>query len=222
MALGNNNQNNGKLYILKIRTQDEQKQSIPPTFDVLEKGEENWSVTANETQVAGNLTKLDLEKRDNPKVPGEQYDVIKMYLNDEEKDETYLLDLRFNLLSRSLFNSLLSLEEFDNLKISLYESKKGEKTYPAISLRRGDEMVRWKHDLKSLPEVEEIKDKKGNVVKRVYDELNEFYVTELNAFAEKVNAQKEGGTPKVEKKKAVAKEKVEEAAPSDDSSDDIF
>lgn len=214
MALGHDNQNNGKLYILKIRTQDEQKQSIPPIFDVLEKNEnKKWDVTAHETQVAGNLTKIELEKRDNPKVEGEQYDVIKIYLNDNEKNETYLLDLRFNLLSRSLFNSLANLTDFSDLKISLYESKKGEKTYPAISLRQKDEMVRWKHTLDSLPDVEEIKDKKGNLVKRDYNDLNDFYLAELTELAAKVS-----GVPKAEKKDVVS----QQSGSSDTSDDDIF
>ena len=47
--LGNNNQNNGKLFVMKVVTHDAEKKKLDhPTFEVREKNEENkWVITKN-------------------------------------------------------------------------------------------------------------------------------------------------------------------------------
>lgn len=220
MSLGNDNQqNNGKLYILKIKNKDKEGKPTPAFFEVSEKVDGKWQATSQTNRVGGNLTKIAFDKGEWNE---QEYHIVKLTLNDPEKEENYLLDLRMNLLARSLYNSLLSLETFNDLSISLWQSKKEDKTYDAVSVKQLDERVNWKHSLDSLPKVEVFKVGGKKVVST--EKLDEFYLNDLANLAINVgNASKNGsGTPKVEKKKAVAKEKVEEAAPSDDSSDDIF
>lgn len=197
MGFGTQQQNNSKLYILKIKT-EENKVPVAPHFEVLERNpdesaEQKWIVTRKETNVSGDLTKVETEKKNNPKT-GQEYDIIKLTLTDSTSNEVFLFDFRFNLLTRSLFNALVNLDSFENVKISIYESKKGDKTYPAIALRQNEILIKWKYALTDLPAVEEIKDKKGEVVKRDYDDLNAFFLKELGEISEKVKA-----APKTEK-----------------------
>lgn len=220
MSLGNDNQqNNGKLYILKIKNKDKEGKPTPAFFEVSEKFDGKWQATSQTHRVGGNLTKIAFDKGEWNE---QEYHIVKLTLNDPEKEENYLLDLRMNLLARSLYNSLLSLESFNDLSISLWQSKKEDKTYDAVSVKQLEERVNWKYKLSDLPEIKTHKIAGKKIIDT--EELDTFYLNDLANLAINVgNASKNGGgIPKVEKKKAVAKEKVEEVAPSDDSSDDIF
>lgn len=178
--LGNTNQSNNKLLILKIRTQDAEKKKISPVFAVSQKNEDGkWAQTTEVKDVAGTLTKIETEKKE---WEGQEYDVIKIFLQDDSVGETYLLDLRQNLLSRSIFNSLLSLSEFDGVSIGLYETKKDGETYAAVSVKRNGERVSWKYKLDELPKVKKVKVGKKEVVDS--SEVDEFYIKELNSLGE--------------------------------------
>lgn len=184
--LGNENNQNGKLFILKIKSKDESDKPVAPFFTVTEKIDGNWKVTSKVKDVQGRISKVEVEEKEWEQ---ETYSAVKVYLNDDSLQETYLLDLRFNNLTRQLFNSLINVKDFGNVKIGLYEktSKKDGKVYPNAAVREGEKLVNWKHELDALPKVVEIPIK-GKKPIRDYSEINDFYVTELNKFADTVTA----------------------------------
>lgn len=215
MGLGNTkNQIDGKLLILKIKRKDAEGKIVKPYFQVSEKGEDGKyhvnSAKSTDT-VSGDLTKVELSKFE---WEGVESDVVKLFLRDG--DETFLLDLRLDSLTRNLYNSLFGLENYSDVQISLYETKPNEttgKVYPAVSVKQAGNRADWAYKIADLPKPDEIKDKKGNVVKRDYDELNAFFVEKLTDLVEKV-----GKAPKQPKSKVVKTEVSSEE--TDDSSDD--
>jgi hypothetical protein len=210
-----------KLLVFRLKNKDENsKELVPNLFQVSEKVNDEW-VAKKEmvSNVSGNLTKLELDTKE---YNNEPYKVIKLFLQDEESKETYLIDLRYGRLTRNLFNSLLALESFDNLEISNYakESKSDGKTYPNISLWQraaGAEkgtLIKGKFNLKEIPPAEEVKDKKGKVIKRDYAEVDDFFEKHLKEFSEKIGKNKTT-------KPAAPSKKVQKDTDNEAGDDDI-
>lgn len=186
-----------KLLVFRLKNKDENSvELVPNLFQVSEKVNDEWTPKEEMVpNVSGNLTKVELDTKE---YKGEPYKVVKLFLQDEDAKETYLIDLRYGRLTRNLFNSLCALETFDNLEISNYakESKTDGKVYPNISLWQRAEgaekgtLIKGKFALADIPPAEEIKDKKGKVIKRDYAEVDEFFEKHLKEFAEKVNGGK--------------------------------
>lgn len=192
MALGNQNspQSNRKLLILKLKSKDANDQSlIPNQFQISEKVGDKWVPRDKlEARVSGNLTKMELGSGEYNK---KKYGTVKLYLEDTAADEMYLLDLRYNQLSRSLFNSLLALESFSDVSISNYKSTgKDGKEYANISLWQGNKMVKGKFALADIPKPDVIKNKAGEVVQRDFSEVDTFFEKHLAEFAPKVTSSK--------------------------------
>lgn len=193
MALGNlpKNQSTRKLLILKLKSKDENdKALIPNLFQVSEKNADGKWTSRPELQprVSGNLTRVELGEGE---YQGKKYGTVKLYLEDAEADELYLLDLRFNQLSRNLFNSLVSLTSFNDVAISNYctKSKKDNKDYANISLWQAGKMVKGKTDFSALPQPEVIKHPKtGVVISRDFSEVDAFYKPQLEDLANRVAA----------------------------------
>lgn len=181
----NNTQSNNKLFILKIRTQDAEKKVVPIHFEVFSKKDDKWeSVRSDVRDVSGSLTRLELGEKE---FNGEKSPTVKLTLEDASQQESYMLDLRYSMITRSLFNALLSLKSFDNLKISVYQTKpksKDEKSYPQISLRQNDEKVSWKYKLEELPPVEKVTIGKKEITN--FDKLNDFFVEKLRELTKSI------------------------------------
>src|SRR6478736_1513303 len=198
MGYNTGNNGGGKLVAFKLKTKDVEK----PYFEGKTKVGEKWEVIEDKpTNIEGNLVKVVL---DTGEFDGSEYDIVNLYLQDfEGTGETYLLDLRLNFTTRSLFNSLLSLEKFDNLKISTYLTKLNDqgKSYPAITLRAGDEKVPWKYSKNETPATKTVTVNKKKQTDTA--DLDAFYVAKLTEFAEVVNS-----TPKTPITKKVVAEKA--------------
>lgn len=190
MALGRKNKAiSGKLLILKIKTKDADDKPISPVFEISEKGADNKYVkrTQTETGVSGNLVRLEVKEQ---KWKDETYNTVALFLQDG--DETYLVDCRVNMLTRSLFNSLLSLKKFENVSISLYMYKKTDKNtgavseYPAVSLWQNDEQVKWAVPIAEQPKPTSVvfKGKKQND----YTAVDLFFIEKLRGLAKVVDA----------------------------------
>lgn len=191
MALGNNNTNNNKLLILKVVTKDAEKKQVPPHFSVSTKADDGkWTVTNQVKDISGDLVKVETEKKE---WEGQEYDVIKVYLADDKLKETYLLDLRQNMLARNIYNSFAGLKSFENIEIGLYEKTKGEKTFPAVSIKQNGTRVDWKFKLEELPKLNKVKVGKKEIVDSA--ELDEFFIKELEELSARVSANK-SETPK--------------------------
>lgn len=208
--LGNNNQNNGKLFVMKVVTHDAEKKKLDhPTFEVREKNEENkWVITKNVPAVSGRLSKVTVKEGE---WEGDKFYTVSTLIKDDEAEESYLVDFKFNLMNRSVFNSLLNIDTTKDIKIGLYMSKKG---YPAASVRQGDDMINWKYSLDEQPKAEEITFK-GKTM-RDYSAVDNFFVNELKEFGASLGSApaviSTKSTP-VAEKSVIKKEKVSKKSP---------
>lgn len=189
MAYGSAQSGNKKFFNFKIVTKetvDGKEQNVPVHFQVDTKENGEYVISAEKPVfVAGNLTKIKLGSFE---WKGEDVNTVQIYL--EDGDEIYNVDLRYNLVARNIFNSLLSLESFENVRFELYTNKLG---YSAVSVKQNGEKVDWKFNLADLPPI--VKHKVGK--KEVIDssDLDNFFLEKLTELAEKVN-----GAPKPENK----------------------
>lgn len=205
MALGNTNQSTGNLYILKFTTKDKDKKSVPAHFTVSKKGTDGkYAIVDTVTRVSGNLYKVDVKEQD---FRGDKYKTVSVYLKDGE--EAYLLDFRFTLPTRSLFNSMASLDSFDNLAVTAYDGKNG---YPALGLWQGDKMVKWKYKLDELPAPETVRFKGKDM--NDYSKVDEFFEKELQTISAKVGGNKKpAGGKKTTTPAPVTQENLDEDVP---------
>jgi hypothetical protein len=193
MALGKTNQNDGsKLLVLRIKNKTKDMATgkeiplMPNLFEISEKIDGKWKVRPEmESRVAGDLTKIEFSKDE---YEGTPYKILKLFLTDKEAGETYLIDARYTKNSRDLMNAILSLESYENLSISLYKKEgKDKKEYSNIALWQGSNLIKGKYSLAEIPPPEEIKDSKGNLVMRKFDEIDEWFEGKLKGIAKNIN-----------------------------------
>lgn len=192
--LGNTEtQDSIKRYFLRIRSKDANKAEVPVHFEVQELVDNEYKVTAKVNDLSGDLVNIYINDFE---YQGKKSKAIKLHFQDFDRNELYILDLRISLLTRSLFNTLLSLTSFDGLKVGVYQGKPraNKKSYPMISVRQHGELVQWKYKLEELPKIQEIKTSAQTI--RIYDELDAFYVAELEKLAVKLRERrKAAGRP---------------------------
>ena len=208
--LGNQNQNTGKLMVLKVVTHDIDKKKLDhPIFKVLEKNEQSqWVETGSVPSVAGRLSKLDVKSFN---WEGDDFYTASLLIKDDEAEESYLVDFKVgNLMNKSILNSLLNIDVQKDVKIGLYTSKAG---FPSGAVRQGEDMVRWRFDKTELPEIQETTFK-GRVM-RDYSLVDKFFVDKLKEFGARLHDQapatKPAGTS-APAKPAVKKEKVKKVS----------
>lgn len=192
MALHKNNENytQGNLIILRIVTRDENKHDINAAFQVTRKNDEgNW-VKDKDTfsSITGDIFRLETYSSE---WEGNISWGYKVFIKDDDVKEAYILDNKFNMLTRDLANKVLGLTELKNVTISVYKNKKG---YNTSALKIGENLVRWKYGLDELPESVAIlhprlideKTGKNKVLSRDYSDVDAWFVKKLNEFA-KIN-----------------------------------
>jgi hypothetical protein len=185
MALKNSGGNsNSTLYILKIKTKDATGKVVDPFFQVSAKEDGKWVVTEDTFKsVSGKLTKVETRVGE---YEGEQILSANIWLKDG--DEAYLVDLKYTMLSRSIINSLLNLEDFDQeIEISLYTNKKG---YASASVRAGGQLVDWKFGLDELPKPEKVKFKGKEMSD--FTKVDSFFQEEIKSLGERVASSENG------------------------------
>lgn len=206
MALGNNSFNSGPLIFITSRSRDEKGNKIKPFFSVSRVDESNKIAQTNEqvTSISGDLIKMEYKERDVKTKAGttEKRKSAVLYINDAAASETYHIDIGFTLAGRSLFNALASLVDsgsFSELELSIYENRKG---YESYGLKQAGQQVKWKYSLDELPKADPITDKKGNLIKNDYSEVDEFFLTEINKISEKLGSKKKDSQPAQENSSA--------------------
>lgn len=180
MALSNNSSSGlvKPLTILKPETKNDKKEKVSPHFSVTKKIDGKWTkITDTYTNVAGNLTRVELKEKTYQDTP---YTEVLVYLDDGT--ESFMLDLRFTVASRNLFNMLANLQTGEDLKVSYYEAKNG---YDRYSLRQGDELVGWKHSMDVLPKPIEVTFK--GKTQRDYTPVDDFLKKELQELNDRIN-----------------------------------
>ncbi len=151
MALSNGSFNTGPLIFLNARSKDAEGNLVKPHFEIAKAGDDKKVVKTGDscTEVTGDLMRPRFTTRE---WKGDQVRHIVLYIKgknaeDPTVSETYSLDNTYRISTRALFNAILSLnslEETRNLKISIYENKKG---YEALTLNdAAGKMVPWKYD----------------------------------------------------------------------------
>ncbi len=217
MALTKGNNNDGsKLYFLKFKSKNEKGEKVPIYIEVKEKGEGKEYVTVDSVDsVSGDLSKITVTEYEWEGKPKKN---VKLLFKDKKAKENYLLDLSFSMTSRGLFNGLLSLDSFNDIKIGVYTNKKG---FPATSLEQAGERVSWKFALKDIPEVELTKNKKGEVVSSDYSDVDAFFEEHLVELSERIAAAK---TEQVEKEEVLvdSSDIPEFGDESGEKEDDLF
>lgn len=190
MPIGNQNRNgnsNKKMVFVNAITKDENDQDIKPFFSFKEKtgedanGKKIYTEIAKDTSFSGNLTKVEAYEKE-IKSKGIKQPRVKILFEDE--DTIYYMDMSYTILSRSFFNSLLSLNSLEDLSLQIYHTKPNEKgkVYPQMSLRQGagkDNMVRWLYAKDDLPPIKKVK-VKGQEMSDTED-VDNFFRDKLNA-----------------------------------------
>lgn len=182
--LGNNNTNSNKnLVILRPITRDENKKDINATFQVLRANTEGkFEKVDTCPSVTGDLFRIETtESTWEDKVKKG----FRIFLKDDAENENYLIDCKFNILTRDMLNRVLGLESFSNVTISLYRNKKG---YNSSYVKAGETPSKWKYDFNELPKPDEIINPRTNeVIQRDFTALDDFFINAINEFCEKNN-----------------------------------
>lgn len=183
MALTNGNKtNSGPLIFLDTRSQDKDGNEVEPHFEVSRSVDGKITKTGEKfNRVSGTLLRPQFGTKTWKGVESKR---VTFYIRDDEANETYALGQSYRIPTRSLMNGVLSLTDTKGVSISVYRSKKG---YEALSLWQNDELVPWKFDTTKgeIPEAEVIKDKKGNVVKTDFSEIDQFFEDKMKEWADK-------------------------------------
>lgn len=228
MALGNNNSGFGdsNLIILTPVTRDKNKKDIPATFRVSRKNEEGNIEETDETfdNITGDIFRVETYSiKYNPKtrkLVNEDEDGVvswgyRILMRDDVAGEVYLIKSMFNMLTRDLANKLMNLTKFTGITIGVYKNLKTG--FNNSFVRTGpakEDLVRWKYDLKDLPQPDEIVNPRTQeVTQRDYTIVDEFFVNALNEFA------KENNLTKQDKSVAAVKEAVQQEVEKEISQD---
>ena len=218
MALSNSKGggNSGPLIFLsprsKVKGADGKDTEVDPFFEVSRRGEDGKIKKSDEqpTSVEGDIIRLELTEREfNDNITKHAI----LFIRDNAANETYYLDLPYRLATRALLNSLLSLSDVKGINIGIYRSKRG---YETFSLRLNDQTVKWKYELKDLPQPEDILDKKGKKVKTDFSEVDQFFEDNLKEFGKAFGILADAKAPKgkAEKTKETVEETKKEEAPA--------
>jgi hypothetical protein len=188
MALSNGkNYSNDPLVFLSPRskTKDKDGKSVEidkPYFEVGRVNPETTKIEKTEerpTEVSGDLSGIQFKTRE---FNGVTTAHTVLFLKDTESKETYHIDLTSRISTRSLFNALLNLQSPNGISIGIYRSKKG---FESFGVSQGGVNVKWKYELKDLPQPEKITNKKGEVIQTDYSEGDTLFENELKALAAK-------------------------------------
>jgi hypothetical protein len=191
-------QSDKKLYVLNLVEKTE-NEAVKPYFKVLEKNEETekWVDTGNQiTDITGDLASVSVSSFE---YKGDEIKKVNLLIVDEEAKEAYLIGLSFKTASRSLLNSLLSLENNKGVTIKVYRNKKGKVSF--YTTQNGDR-VAWKFAIEELPQPLEITHPKtGALISRDYSEVNDFFVAEIEKAADRLGIKFGDGKPKADSDK---------------------
>jgi len=217
MPIGNPNRSdsNKKMIFVTVITKDENDMDVKPYFSFKagigedKDGKKQYEEIAKDNAFSGTLVKVEPYEKE-IKSKGIKQPRVKVLFEDE--DSVYYMDLSYTILSRSFFNSLLSLNSTEDLSLSIYQTKPNDKNkvYPQMSLRQGsakDNMVRWLYDRSELPEIKKVK-VKGQEMSDTEDVDNFFRDKLSEKFAEISKLGGSAPAPKAKKESKVSDESL--------------
>lgn len=182
---------NLKLYTFEIRTKDKAKQKVPVFFEVAEKIGDKYEVQKDEHGepvqvkfVSGTLTGLEHSEHTWAGPTGNVLlQKAKAFLRDG--DNLYVVNIKYDILGRSIINALVNLKSVEDVEISVYMSKKVP-SYPAAIVRQGDKRADWKYAVDQIPKPTEVPFK-GTII-RDYSAVDAFFINEVKTFGATLGA----------------------------------
>jgi len=196
MALGKKNGRiEGKAFSLKLKLKEGTTFLETPYFEIQEKQGDKYVVTGKESDVSGDLIKVETRVNEYEGAPIRSF---KVALRDSQTNEIYFTEFGLgSSVGRGVANSVLNLTDFADVQFGCYvtKNKETQKKYPAVSVRQGnsDKTTGWKFNPKDegseMPSVREFAGKGGKTEKD-WTAVEEFFLAKLNAFAGVVDAAK--------------------------------
>lgn len=179
--IGSPNKTTAKnVFYVKALTKDANKKEIKPTFNFQRKIDGEYKDVETNTSFSGILSRVDCKSHDWQSPQGVQT-ITSVGVTVTDGEDQYVLDLGYNILGRSVFNSLLGLELGDPIQFSIYLSKPTEKnknkSYPQIAVRTNDQLAKWVYGKGELPEIVKVK-LKGKDVSDTTD-IDKFFESAL-------------------------------------------
>lgn len=162
-----------------------------PYFQISRKIDGKWAPDGKENVFSGTLVSVSTEKRydendDEDKKKIEEYGknpwVLKIEVVDPDAGETYVWKTGFTISSRTAVNSLLGVNLGEQIQISVGKKKSGFDSFfvrRIVNGRSEDKTVPWTYNLDEVPKAEEITNKAGKVLQRIYTEVDDFYVEKI-------------------------------------------
>ncbi len=172
---------NAELYSFQIKTKD-----LPaPIFKVQKKVGDKYEDMPNATRVSGTI--ISASPRENQNKEGKTIKSINVTLQDG--NDVYFVSVGYTFIGRNLLNALFALKTYDEVEISLYQSKAKPgktKTYASVCLRQHNEVVRGLIPNEQLPEIPKI-ELNGEKVSN-QGPINAFFEEKAKAWCKVVNA----------------------------------
>lgn len=205
---GGSNNNDSKLIILTPKSQDKDKNKVKPYFEVKTRVGDKWETSEDKPDRFSGRLKRVVAKEEEFKRGGvviDTKDVVELFVDDEETNETYLVKFNYRIATRRLFVRLLGLETFDNIQVSYWRDKED---YDVLTLRQNDEVVKAKYTKEEMPLSKEVTVNK--VKMRDNSELDAFLKEELLKLNDKISASSKAAPQKAVRTKVVDSGEVKE------------
>lgn len=153
------------------------KESDVPMFFRREKQGEQWAETEQFDTISGYLKKVETGSYTHE---GKEKKTFKMVFDDNNGESSIQVEGNFNNMTRTMFNSLCGMDSIGlvELRAKLW-GKPGAKKYPTVFVDVNGQKSNWKYKYTDLPQIEEIKNKKGEVLSKDDTEVNDFYINNV-------------------------------------------
>jgi len=186
------------------------KDTDTPFFYRMEKKGETWVESETYTKAEGYLKGIKVETYT---WEGKEKQSMKITLQDPNADGAIVISAGFNNMTRSMLNSIAGCDVIGLLELKAAKWGKGEKKYPTIFVQNNGQKTGWKFTMAELPQVEQVKNKKGEVVSVDDSEANDFFKNVINIdilpkIVSEFDVEREMKTNKPELKKEIVAQPV--------------
>lgn len=213
MPAYNTDTQNAEFWKLKI-----DKLTDTPYFYRVEKKGDAWVETDAFTAMKGQLAEINFK---NYTWEGKEKQSMVFTLI-HETGVKMLVTTSFSNMSRSLLNSLAGCDSIGviDMQATRWGKKGAEKKYPTIFVQNNGQKTSWKYPMEQLPQIESIKNKKGETVSIDDTDANEFWKLEIqNNIIPKLHSPQEVKSKM--KPQNGAKSKTSEMIPDNVDSQDL-
>lgn len=156
-----------------VKTNFEEK-NADPTFIVTAKKDGEYVEVKRGSRVSGTLLKIE---KDSYEYKGKPIPKFKLKMKDG--DEVMVVEFKYNLISRSILNALLSIIDFGKISITLVKGKKFSQAF----VNNDEATARWKYQYDELRDKVVKKDNGDND----YTKLNEFFAEQIDVINSRLN-----------------------------------